>query len=96
MRTELDALRRSRDRAILASAALTALAAELRTVNERIWDIEEEIRGCERAGDFGQNFVDLARSVYHNNDRRAALKRKINILLGSDIIEEKSHAGDAD
>ena len=53
-------------------------------------------RGCERTGDFGPKFVELARSVYHNNDQRAALKRKINVLLGSKIIEEKSYAGDAD
>jgi hypothetical protein len=50
------------------------------------------IRGCERAGDFGPKFVELARSVYQNNDSRAAIKRKINVLLGPKIIEEKSYA----
>jgi hypothetical protein len=48
--------------------------------------------GCERAGDFGPKFVGLARSVYRNNDSRSAIKRKINVLLGSKIIEEKSYA----
>jgi hypothetical protein len=60
------------------------------------WLNEDEIRGCERTGDFGPKFVELARSVYHNNDHRAALKRLINVLLGSKIIEEKSYAGDPD
>ena len=46
---------------------------------------------CERAGDFGPKFVELARSVYFNNDNRAAIKRKINVLLGSKLIEEKSY-----
>ena len=71
---------------------ITALRAELRTLNERLWDIEDEIRDCERAGDFGDRFVELARSVYKTNDRRAAVKRAINEALGSTIIEEKSYA----
>ena len=91
VRTELDTLRRARDRTILPSDALASLTAELRSVNEALWDIEDEIRGCERAGDFGPKFVELARSVYFNNDNRAAIKRKINVLLGSKLIEEKSY-----
>jgi hypothetical protein len=63
-----------------------------RIVDGALWEIEDEIRGCERAGDFGPKFVELARSVYRNNDERAAIKRKINVLLGSVIIEEKSYA----
>lgn len=63
----------------------------LRTVNRALWDIEDEIRLCEDAGDFGARFIELARTVYVTNDRRAALKREINILLQSDIIEEKSY-----
>ncbi len=61
-------------------------------MNERLWDIEDGIRECERAGDFGPKFVELARSVYFNNDHRAAIKRRINMLLGSKLIEEKSYA----
>jgi post-segregation antitoxin (ccd killing protein) len=91
VRTELDTLRSARDRTILSSDALAALTAELRSVNETLWEIEDEIRGCERADDFGPKFVALARSVYHNNDNRAVIKRKINVLLGSKIIEEKSY-----
>ena len=82
VRTELDTLRRARDRTILPSDALASLTAELRRVNEALWDIEDEIRGCERAGDFGPKFVELARSVYFNNDNRAAIKRKIKCCWG--------------
>jgi len=66
--------------------------AALREVNEALWDIEDAIREQERAGDFGPRFVELARSVYRRNDARAALKREINLALGSELIEEKSYA----
>ena len=56
-----------------------------------LWRIEDEIRLCERNEDFGPRFIALARSVYRTNDRRAALKRQVNALLGSKLIEEKSH-----
>jgi hypothetical protein len=62
-------------------------------VNEALWDIEDGIRDCERAGNFDTKFIELARSVYAKNDHRAALKRKINVLVGSKLIEEKSYAG---
>ena len=75
-----------------ASPELTALAAELKVVNERLWDIEDDVRRCESAGDFGRRFVALARAVYKNNDERAALKRRVNDLLDSAIVEEKSYA----
>jgi len=91
VRTELETLRTARDRTILPSDDLATLTAELRLVNEALWEIEDAIRGCEREGDFGPKFVELARSVYHKNDQRAALKRRINERLGSVIIEEKSY-----
>lgn len=71
---------------------VTRLSAELKAVNEKLWDIEDDIRDCERAGDFGEKFVALARAVYRTNDERARLKRAINDALGADIIEEKSYA----
>jgi hypothetical protein len=76
---------------VRSSDALTALGAELRGVNARLWEIEDEIRDCERRRDFGDRFVALARDVYRQNDRRSALKREINLLLGSSLIEEKSY-----
>ncbi|HMB38692.1 MAG TPA: DUF6165 family protein, partial [Wenzhouxiangellaceae bacterium] len=73
------------------SAEITGMRAELKSLNEKLWDIEDEIRDCEREGDFGDRFVELARSVYKTNDQRAALKRSINEALGSTILEEKSY-----
>jgi hypothetical protein len=89
--TELALLVGARDRAMPGSAELARLAGELKAVNEALWRIEDEIRLCERDEDFGPRFIALARSVYRTNDRRAALKRQINELLGSRLIEEKSY-----
>ena len=69
------------------------MTAKLKQVNEALWQIEDDIRQCERVQDFGQRFVELARSVYQRNDLRAALKRRIDVLLGSRLVEEKSYAG---
>jgi Family of unknown function (DUF6165) len=91
VKAELAALRAARDRTILMCEPLELLTSELRAINQALWDIEDEIRCCERGGDFGPKFVELARSVYKNNDRRAALKRQINERLGSRIVEEKSY-----
>ena len=90
--TELALLRKARNRALPPTQQLDQLTAELRAVNERLWRIEDAIRDCERARDFGPGFIELARSVYRTNDRRAALKRRINEHLGSAIIEEKSYS----
>jgi hypothetical protein len=67
------------------------LTEALYGVNASLWDIEDDIRVCENSGDFGQKFVSLARSVYITNDKRADLKREINGVLGSELIEEKSY-----
>ena len=90
IRAELETLRRSRS--FPRSQELDRLTAELKKVNETLWDIEDHIREHEREQNFGSSFVELARGVYHNNDRRSALKRKINDLLGSRLVEEKSYA----
>jgi len=73
------------------SPELKKLTAELKLVNQELWDIEDNIRDCERAGNYSKKFIDLARAVYKTNDKRASLKRDINLLLGSMIIEEKSY-----
>jgi hypothetical protein len=67
------------------------LQSELKTVNEALWEIEEKIRGKEHAQMFDAEFVALARSVYRRNDERAALKKKINDISGSHLVEEKSY-----
>jgi hypothetical protein len=72
-------------------ARVGELKDELHRINESIWDIEDRIRDCERRKDFGASFVELARSVYITNDRRAAVKRQLNELVGSTIREEKSY-----
>jgi tetratricopeptide (TPR) repeat protein len=92
VRVELEALTAARDCSLPRSAELDRLTEGLRAVNEVLWDVEDAIRLCERDGDFGERFVELARSVYCHNDRRAALKRQVNELLGSRLIEEKSYA----
>jgi hypothetical protein len=92
VRTELTTLVAACDRAIPASLELAALTRELKQVNESLWHIEDHIRDCERQRNFGAAFVALARSVYKSNDRRSALKRQINELLGSRLIDEKSYA----
>ena len=91
VRRELAALEAVRGREIAAMPELAALYAELKSVNQALWQIEDEIRECERGGEFGQRFIELARGVYRINDRRAVLKRRINELTGSDLIEEKSY-----
>jgi tetratricopeptide (TPR) repeat protein len=91
--TELEVLMEVYDRDLRPSKQLTALSDELRRVNEMLWTVEDELRQCERDQDFGPRFVELARSVYRHNDRRSVLKRQINELLGSRILEEKSYTG---
>jgi|SRR5215831_4954605 len=88
---ELTLMRRRWD-AVTVDGDVPALVAELRTVNEALWVIEDRIRECEAAGRFDAEFIELARSVYQTNDRRAALKRRINSALGSELIEEKSYS----
>jgi hypothetical protein len=92
VRIELDILNATRADSVPDSEELTRLDAALQSVNEELWVIEDDIRDCERDGDFGQKFIDLARAVYVTNDKRAALKKDINLLLGSHIVEEKSYA----
>ena len=64
----------------------------LRAINRQLWTIEDDIRAQEAAGDFGERFIDLARSVYRCNDQRAAIKRRINATSGSSLVEEKGYA----
>ncbi len=91
VRIELETLTVCRDRLLPASPDLDRLSGKLKDVNSALWVIEDDIRDCERDGDFGERFVELARSVYKTNDVRADLKRQINVLLGSHLVEEKSY-----
>ena len=91
VRHELGVLSEKMDKDIPRSPDLDILVSELKSVNEALWGIEDDIRDCERAEEYSQLFIDLARSVYITNDKRADLKRDINLLLGSKIMEEKSY-----
>jgi hypothetical protein len=88
---ELAALCATRDAALPEDVDAVKDANALKMINETLWGIENDIRDCERDQDFGETFIDLARSVYRVNDRRAEIKRRINKNLGSDLVEEKSY-----
>jgi len=88
---ELDALRATWASAPASKHDIRELLAALKAVNERLWVIEDDIRLCEKAQDFGAEFVRLARAVYFENDERARIKREINLALGSAYVEEKSY-----
>ncbi len=88
---ELGLLRRIWDDSELSATDISEPMARLRAVNEELWDIEDGIRIKEAAGEFDEEFIELARSVYFRNDVRAAVKRELNILLGSSLVEEKSY-----
>jgi hypothetical protein len=91
VRAELELLERTwRD----SGCAVPAIAAEeraLERVNGELWDIEDRIRDKEAVKTFDREFIDLARAVYVTNDERAAIKKRINLALGSRIVEEKSY-----
>ena len=67
------------------------LREQLKIVNEALWEIENDIRDKERAREFDERFIELARSVYFSNDRRSKIKKDLNLHLGSAIVEEKSY-----
>jgi len=92
VRLELDALQTTWSASAHAQADIEAEMTALLQVNERLWVIEDDIRDKERAQAFDAEFIRLARSVYFENDERAAIKRRINVKLGSSIVEEKSYA----
>ena len=70
---------------------MQALMAELKSVNEALWDIEDDIREKEAAKSYDAEFIRLARAVYITNDKRAEIKKQINLATGSTLIEEKSY-----
>jgi hypothetical protein len=92
VRRELHSLQDTWDSSAYAKGGIDSDVDALLKVNERLWVIEDEIREKERAKGFDAEFIRLARAVYFENDERAAIKRRINVKLGSTIIEEKSYA----
>lgn len=72
-------------------AKLDPLKSALKDINQALWIIEDDIRDCEYAKDFGTKFIELARAVYVTNDQRAKVKKDINLAFGSELVEEKSY-----
>jgi len=91
VRKELALLREIAEPALAAEGTVSLLKSELHATNEKLWEIEDLIREKEAAGEFGPDFIALARAVYKNNDERAALKKRINLELASELVEEKSY-----
>src|SRR4051794_17019879 len=91
VRHELGLLEQLQAKKKIEGPSLEQKMASLKAINSALWDIEDQIRDCERRGDFGRRFIELARSVYKLNDQRAAAKREINALFKSTISEVKSY-----
>jgi hypothetical protein len=91
VRLELELLERTWKESGCADHDVAADERALQAVNEKLWEIEDDIREKERAKAFDAKFVELARAVYFSNDERAAIKRRVNVALGSRIVEEKSY-----
>jgi hypothetical protein len=92
VRIELEALEETWRASAYAAVDVGGDVSALLAVNERLWSIEDDIRDKERAKAFDDEFVRLARAVYIENDERAAIKRRLNLKLGSSLVEEKSYA----
>jgi hypothetical protein len=92
VKRELAALEAVSARIACDATLLAQCTADLKRVNETLWEVEDAIRDCEASGDFGPRFIELARSVYRHNDERARLKRELNMAAGSRYVEEKSYA----
>ena len=91
IQNELDALLPLVDGDGFTTDEMQGLMAELKSVNEALWDIEDDIREKEAAKSFDAEFIKLARAVYVTNDKRAEIKKQINLATGSALIEEKSY-----
>ena len=88
---EYNTLKKTQDENIMITKELTDLNNKLKEVNLNLWNIEDKLRILEKNKDYGKAFIDLARSVYINNDERAAIKLKINTILKSNIKEIKEY-----
>ena len=86
---ELNVLNRVRATIVPDNFKIDDLIEGLTDVNERLWNVEDKLRDCERRQEFSATFIELSRSVYRLNDRRAELKRELNSRLGSELVEEK-------
>lgn len=88
---ELNSLKGTLDQNIVSEDSFLKLVYELKSINQTLWNVEDDIRDCERNKDFGEKFIELARKVYFTNDKRAKIKKEINRLTNSSIEEVKSY-----
>jgi len=91
VRRDLALLQETWSESVREDDVIRDLHAQLKEINEALWEIEDDIRDKERAKEFDERFIEIARSVYFTNDRRSEVKKKLNLHLGSQIIEEKSY-----
>ncbi len=91
VRRELELLQAAWQQAVDEDETVERIHARLKSINEDLWEIEDDIRDKERAREFDDRFIELARSVYVTNDQRADAKKELNLYLGSEIVEEKSY-----
>ncbi len=91
VRRELGLLSKVWSDSLTEDETISELHRLLKSINEELWEIEDDIRDEERHDRFGERFIELARAVYVNNDKRAQTKKDVNLHLGSDIVEEKSY-----
>ena len=88
---ELSILLQTWDKHVDQSNEMNNLKQKLKQVNQTLWDIEDNIRIKESKNEFDDEFIQIARSVYYENDKRAAVKKETNLFLGSELVEEKSY-----
>jgi len=91
VRRELELLQDTWGQSVEDDKTVRQIHAKLKSINEDLWEIEDDIRDKERAREFDDRFIELARSVYVTNDQRADAKKELNVYLGSEIVEEKSY-----
>ena len=91
VRHELELLSKVWSDSVKEDEVIANLRQQLKTINEKLWEIEDGIRNEEQQNRFGKKFIELARAVYVTNDKRAQIKKDVNLYLGSEIIEEKSY-----
>lgn len=91
VRHELESLSKVWSHSVTEDKVIAGLHQQLKTINEELWEIEDDIRDEERQNSFGERFIELARAVYVTNDKRAQAKKDVNLHLGSEIVEEKSY-----
>ena len=91
VRHELELLSKVWSDSVTEDKVIAGLHQQLKTINEELWEIEDDIRDEERQNSFGERFIELARAVYVTNDKRAQAKKDVNLHLGSEIVEEKSY-----